>query len=149
MPSAPDTVTLPVASLKHTTLVWEVIVPVSGRDAERTVTVRLHVELNAAGSVTEYVTFVIPSLNVYVPIIFIPVAGDEAVVAPLMVQVTDDTEQLSLLTGSVTATDAVVCPVAAVWVMLPGQVTVGASVSLTVTVNEQAMLTFAAASVAV
>ena len=102
-----------------------------------TVTVNEQVDTLFDASVTVYVTVVTPRLNVRVPTLLIPVAGDEAVVAPVNVQVNLLTEQLSAVVGLGVTTDAVQVPVATFAVMFAGHVTVGLMLSTTVTVMLQ------------
>jgi hypothetical protein len=90
---------------------------------------------------------VIPDRNTYVPIWFIPVAGDAAVVAPVIAQVSVIV-QLSAITASGTVTLAEQEPASAFWEMFPEQVIVGTWLSVTVTVKLHVEM-FPAASVAV
>jgi hypothetical protein len=77
---------------------------------------------------------VTPLLNVYVPTLLIPVAGDVAIVAPVIAQVNSVTPQLSAVVGFVVTTEAVhAAP--AVPVILAGQLIVGTILSTTVTVK--------------
>ena len=80
---------------------------------------------------------VVPILNVCVPRLFIPVAGDVPVVAPLIVQVSVAIPQLSETVGLVVVTDALQAATPAFAVLLAGQLMIGATLSITVTVNEQ------------
>lgn len=65
---------------------------------------------------------------------FIPVAADEAIVAPVIAQVNMVTEQLSALVGLVVATDFAQVPTATVVAILLRGVIVGLILSETVTV---------------
>ena len=87
---------------------------------------------------------VMPALKVCVPTLLIPVAGDDAVVAPVMAHVNTVTPQLSAVVGLAVATDAVQVPAAALAVALAGHVMVGRILSVTVTVNEQVAVLLAA-----
>ena len=78
------------------------------------------------------------------PTLLIPVAGDDAVVAPVMAHVSVVTPQLSAVVGLVVATDAVQVPAPALAVTLAGHVMVGRILSVTVTVNEQVAVLLAA-----
>ena len=89
-------------------------------------------------------TVVTPTLKVYVPTLLIPVAGEEATVAPVIAQVRRVTEQLSELVGLAVATEAVHDPEPVFAVMFAGQLTVGSVLSATVTVNEHVVVLFAA-----
>ena len=91
---------------------------------------------------------VTPILNVCVPALLIPVAGDAPVVAPLIVQVSVAIPQLSETVGLVVATEALQATAPAFAVLFAGQLIIGATLSVTVTVNEH-MLLFPAASVTV
>lgn len=77
-----------------------------------------------------------------------PVAGELAVVAPVMVHVRVESEQLSLTVGLGVTTEVLQLPAVVLTDIGVGQVTDGASVSVTVTVNEQVLL-FPAASATV
>ena len=90
-----------------------------------------------AASRTVYVTVVIPTLNVWVPTLLIPVAGEEAVVAPVIAQVSMVTPQLSPVVALGTAMLRLQTPAVAGCEMLAGQEIVGSCASVTVTVNEQ------------
>jgi hypothetical protein len=72
---------------------------------------------------------VIPVLKVKVPILLIPVTGEEAIVAPVIFQVSVFTEQLSLVVGFGVITDAVHTPTSEFCVMLEVQLIVGSRVS--------------------
>jgi hypothetical protein len=64
-------------------------------------------EVRPAASVTVYVIVVVPLLKVYVPTWLTPVEGEEAVVAPVITQVSLlIVVQLSLVPASVIATEA-------------------------------------------
>lgn len=89
---------------------------------------------------------VVPRLNVCVPRLLIPAAGDAPVVAPVITQVSVVTEQLSVVVGFGVTTDALHVPAPTFAVMLDGQVTVGLMLSVTVTVNEQVALLAAPSS---
>ncbi len=78
----------------------------------------------------------------YEPTKFVPVAGDDPVVAPVIAQVSPVTEQLSLVTGLEVATVAVQVPGLTLAVKLPGHVMVGDTLSSTVTVKEQVTVLF-------
>ena len=78
---------------------------------------------------------VTPKLNVCVPTLLIPVAGDEAVVTPVKVQVNFVTEQLSAVTAFGVTTLALQVPAVTFCVMSAGHVIVGLMLSITVTVN--------------
>ena len=73
-----------------------------------------------------------------------PVAGEDPVVAPVITQVSPVTAQLSAVVGLGVATEAVQVPAPTLAVMLAGQVMVGSTVSVTVTVNEQVAVLLAA-----
>ena len=73
-----------------------------------------------------------------------PVAGDDPVVAPVIAQVSPVTAQLSAVVGLGVATEAVQVPAPVLAVMLAGQVMVGSTVSVTVTVNEHVAVLLAA-----
>jgi hypothetical protein len=75
-------------------------------------------------------------LNVAVPTLLIPVAGELATVAPVIAHVNLVTVQLSPVVGLVVTTEAVHNPAAVFAVIFDGQVIVGAILSVTVTVNE-------------
>src|SRR5512145_1987211 len=77
-----------------------------------------------------------------------PVAGETAVVAPVIAQVRLATAQLSLNAAFGVATDAVHTPTPVLTVIAPGHVSEGISVSVTLTVNEHVLL-FPAASATV
>lgn len=107
-----------------------------GRVVSVIVTVKAHVAVLLAASLTVYVTVVTPELNVYVPTLFMPVAGDVAVVAPVIAHVNKVTPQLSEVVGLDVTIEAVqVAP--AVPVMFAGQLIVGTILSTTVTVKLQ------------
>jgi hypothetical protein len=114
-----------------------------GRIGSVTVTVKAHVAILPAASLTVYVTVVTPLLNVYVPTLLIPVAAEVAIVAPVIAHVNLFTPQLSAVVGLGVTTDALqVAPV--VVIIFAGQEIVGTAVSVIVTVNEQVALLFAA-----
>jgi hypothetical protein len=77
---------------------------------------------------------VTPALKLNVPRLFIPVAADEAVVAPVKAQVNAVTPQLSPVVGFEVATLAVHDIVPVLVEIFAGQVTVGAILSTTVIV---------------
>ena len=76
-------------------------------------------------------------LNVLVPTKFIPVAGDEPVVAPVITHVSVVTAQLSAVVGFGTVIVAVHTPGSVLATILAGQVIVGFCTSSTVIVNVQ------------
>jgi hypothetical protein len=88
-----------------------------------TVTLKEHVLVLADSSRAVQVTTVVPS-------------GNEERGARVQVRLSTP-EQLSLTVGNVKLTATLVCPGGASVTMLEGQITVGGSVSLTVTVKEQ------------
>lgn len=75
-------------------------------------------------------------MNVLVPTLFIPVAADVAVVAPVNAHVNLVTAQLSAVVGLGVTTEALHVPAPTLAVMFDGQVIVGRILSATVTVNE-------------
>lgn len=81
-------------------------------------------------------TVVTPILNVLVPTLFIPVAADAAMVAPVNAHVNLVTAQLSAVVGLGVTTEAVHVPAPTLAVMFVGQVIEGWILSVTVTVNE-------------
>ncbi len=85
---------------------------------------------------------VVPVLNVCVPALLMPVAGDDPVVAPVIAQVNAVTPQLSPVTGLGVATEAEHVPAATLADIFAGQLMVGRMLSLTVTVNEQVVVRF-------
>ena len=68
---------------------------------------------------------VVPKLNICVPKVLIPVAGDVPVVAPINSQVNLVIKQLSATVGLGVATLAVQNPTSTFCVIFAGQVTVG------------------------
>ena len=76
-----------------------------------------------------------PVLKVYVPTWLIPTAADVAVVAPVIVHVSDVTEQLSAIIAFGTTTDALHTPTSTFCDIAPGQVIVGLILSVMVTVK--------------
>ena len=70
-----------------------------------------------------------PKLNVCVPTTFIPVAGELPVVAPVSAQVKVRLLQLSEYVGAGLATFAVQVPGSVKSAILPGQFSVGATLS--------------------
>ena len=100
-----------------------------------TVTVNEQVLTRPFASTTMYVAVVIPRLNVRVPMLWIPVVGDAAIVAPLSNQVSCAIPQLSLVIGFGVTTDAVHVPLATLAEMLAGQVMLGTVVSTRLTLN--------------
>jgi len=93
------------------------------------VTIKLQVDALPEASFTVYVTVVIPVLNVNVPTLFIPVAGEAAVVAPVMIQVRVLTAQLSLVIGFGVNTKALHTPKSEFCKMPTGQDIVGTKIS--------------------
>lgn len=93
------------------------------------VTLKLHVAALPEASCTVYSTVVTPLLKRYVPTLWIPVAGEEALVAPVIVQVSAFTEQLSLVVGFGVTTKALHTPISEFFAILPEQLIVGSSVS--------------------
>ena len=79
----------------------------------------------------------VPRLNVCVPRLLIPVAGEFPVVAPDMDHVRVVIPQLSVVVGLGVAKLLEQVPAATVFVIFAGQVIVGSCVSTTVTENEQ------------
>lgn len=63
-------------------------------------TLKLQLPVLPAASCAKYVIVVVPLLNKYVPTALIPVRGEEAMVAPDIVQVSCVTEQLSEYVGA-------------------------------------------------
>jgi hypothetical protein len=105
-----------------------------GRAVSVIVTVNEQVALLFAASRTVYVTVVTPLLKVYVPTLLIPVAGDVAIVVPVIAQVNNVAPQLSAVVGLGVTIDAVhAAPT--VPVILAGQLIVGTILSTTVTVK--------------
>ena len=88
----------------------------------------------------------VPILNVCVPRLLIPVAGDAPEVAPLIVQVSVAIPQLSETVGLVVVTEALHASAPAFTELFAGQLMVGETLSVTVTVNVQVVL-FPAVSV--
>lgn len=78
-----------------------------------------------------------PTLKVCVPARLIPAAGEEATVAPVILQVSLVTAQLSAKVGLGKLIVAVQSPGVLLTVIFAGQVMVGACTSSTVTVKEQ------------
>jgi hypothetical protein len=99
-----------------------------------TVTVYEQVAVLPAASRTVYVTVLTPVLKVAVPTLLIPVAGLDAVVAPVIVHVKRVTAQLSAVVGLVVTTEVAQVPTVTLAVILEGQVMVGFTLSTTVTV---------------
>src|SRR5512142_2781935 len=106
-----------------------------GRILSVTVTVKLHVASLPAASLTVYVTVVTPVLKTYVPTWLMPTRGEFATVAPVIIQVSDVTPQLSPITAFGTTTLALHSPASSFCEMFPGQVIVGRILSVTVTVK--------------
>ena len=77
-----------------------------------------------------------------------PETADDAFVAPVIVHVNEDVEQLSLMLAFGTMTDAVVNPKSAGWTMFAGHVITGNSESVTVILKLQ-VVTLLQLSVAV
>lgn len=77
----------------------------------------------------------IPALKVRVPTWLIPAAGEAAVVAPVIDQVSKVTPQLSAVVASGTIILEEQTPAPAIWDMFAGQAIVGSSESFTVTVK--------------
>src|SRR5512135_1315779 len=69
---------------------------IAGTILSVTVTVKLHWSWLPAASFAVYVIVVTPVLNVLIPTWFMPAAGEFAVVAPVIVQVSVVTAQLSV-----------------------------------------------------
>ena len=99
-------------------------------------------------SFTIYVITVTPTLKVNVPILLIPVSGEEATVAPVIVQVSVFTAQLSPVVEFGVITEVVHTPAAAFCEMFAGQLIVGGWISEMVTVKLRDVV-FPEASVAV
>lgn len=78
----------------------------TGGSSSATVTVKELVAVLPEGSVAVYVTVETPTLNTVPLAWLIPVIGLEAVVAPVEVQVSLETEQLSVGAASIPATAA-------------------------------------------
>ena len=113
-----------------------------------TVTVKEQVALLPAASRTVYVTVLTPVLNESVPTLLMPVAGLDAVVAPVIIHVKRVTAQLSAVIGLVVTTEVAQVPTVTLAVILEGQVMVGFTLSVTVTVIVH-VLEFPVLSVAV
>ena len=107
-----------------------------GKEVSFIATVYEHVPLFPAASRTVYVTVVTPALNVYVPMLLIPVAAEVAVVAPVIAHVNTVTPQLSAVVGFVVTILLEHVPAVTVFVMFAGQVIVGRVASVTVTVKK-------------
>ena len=89
-----------------------------------------------------------PRLNICVPTLLIPVAGDVKVVAPVIAHVSVATPQLSAVVGLAIARLLVQVPAVTVLVIFAGHVMVGIVVSTLFTFSVQ-LLELPAASVAV
>src|SRR5688572_31348015 len=96
-----------------------------GNWASVTVTVNEQVAVLLAASLTVYVTVVVPTLNVCVPRLLIPVAAEDPVVAADMANVRSATPLLSAVTGQAGVIDAVQSPAAVLAVRFAGHVMVG------------------------
>jgi hypothetical protein len=100
-----------------------------------TTTLKVHDVILPAASSTLYVTTVVPALNVYVPMVLIPVEGDTAIVAPVMVHVSFVIAQLSLYVGFVVTTLAEHEPAATFALALEGQEMLGEILSVITTLK--------------
>ena len=93
------------------------------------VTIKLHVDALPEASFTVYSMVVIPVLNINFPTLFTPIAGEAAVVAPVISQVNVVTEQLSVVIGFGVFTKALHTPKSEFCEMPTGQVMTGFEIS--------------------